>query len=315
MQLAPRFTQPEGWQWSRIEPRDEQFLRIGHICAHNPRAVVIIFTGLSEFGEKYFEVARDLLKRDYSVVTVDWRGQGLSWRHLSDAAKRHHDDFDLDGDDGAAIIAHLDTMPGFAGLPKILLAHSMGGHIGLRMLHKNPQIVQCAVMTAPLMGISLPYDSELWARLLARFLCKFGWGECYAPGNNPKRPITFEERMRMLTTDPDRRDMQKFWRDTRADLQTGGLTFGWVHTALSSTLFTRNPLWLRNITTPMLMLLSGKDVIVSNTAIRTGAKALHDARLVEIPDALHEIMMERDELRDIFWAEFDAFVAKQLKAE
>ena len=57
------------------------------------KGTVCVFQGRSEFIEKYFEVVRDLRSRGFAVAMIDWRGQGLSDRALSDSRKGHVRDF------------------------------------------------------------------------------------------------------------------------------------------------------------------------------------------------------------------------------
>src|SRR4029079_19339894 len=57
------------------------------------KGTVCLFQGRAEFIEKYFETVRDLHARGFAVATLDWRGQGLSDRALSDSRKGHIEDF------------------------------------------------------------------------------------------------------------------------------------------------------------------------------------------------------------------------------
>ena len=57
------------------------------------KGTVCVFGGRGEMIEKYFETVRDLRDRGFAVATIDWRGQGLSDRALSDPRKGHVGDF------------------------------------------------------------------------------------------------------------------------------------------------------------------------------------------------------------------------------
>ena len=48
------------------------------------RGTVCLFTGFTEFIEKYFEMIADLRRRGFAVAAMDWRGQGGSWRAVTD---------------------------------------------------------------------------------------------------------------------------------------------------------------------------------------------------------------------------------------
>ena len=55
-------------------------------------------------------------------------------------------------------------------------------------------------------------------------------------------------------------------------------------------------------------MLAGAESLVSNRAAESLARRLKTAAHLQIPGARHEILMERDEFRDQFWAAFDAFI-------
>jgi lysophospholipase len=74
----------------------------------------------------------------------------------------------------------------------------------------------------------------------------------------------------------------------------------------------RRKSFAEEITTPLLVFGAGRDRVVRVEAVRALAKNLPNARYVEIEDAMHEILMEKDSIRARFWAEFDAFVDAQL---
>src|SRR6202046_1808109 len=88
------------------------------------RGTVCLFTGRSEWIEKYFETVRDLRARGFAVAMIDWRGQGLSDRALNTPLKgyvRNFSEYDLDVETFMREIVLPDCPP-----PIFALAHSMG---------------------------------------------------------------------------------------------------------------------------------------------------------------------------------------------
>ena len=59
---------------------------------------------------------------------------------------------------------------------------------------------------------------------------------------------------------------------------------------------------------PILMVVPGQDRVVSVAAMERFGQRLKAGISITIPGARHEILMERDGLRDQFWAAFDAFI-------
>jgi lysophospholipase len=72
----------------------------------------------------------------------------------------------------------------------------------------------------------------------------------------------------------------------------------------------RKPGRVETITTPLLIVGAGKDRICQTPQIRAFAQRLPHGDYVEIKQAEHEILMERNAIRAEFWAAFDAFITK-----
>ena len=86
-------------------------------------------------------------------------------------------------------------------------------------------------------------------------------------------------------------------------------SFAWVYAAFRSIRLVKRPSYLSQIHIPVLMFSAGRERIVSNTAQREIAAMLPDARLVDIAEGAHELLLERDAVRHAVWAEIDHFLA------
>ena len=71
------------------------------------QGTVLLLQGRTEFIEKYYEVVAELLQRGLSVITFDWRGQGLSTRLLDDPLKSHIADFSEFDADIACVVTRI----------------------------------------------------------------------------------------------------------------------------------------------------------------------------------------------------------------
>jgi lysophospholipase len=69
-------TPPGQAEW--FEGSDGLRLRAALFPAENPRGSVVLSGGRTEFIEKYLEVIGEFVGRGFTVLTHDWRGQGLS---------------------------------------------------------------------------------------------------------------------------------------------------------------------------------------------------------------------------------------------
>lgn len=310
--LEPRFLQPAGWQWRTFTNAKGKNLRFGSVTPEGgkPDAIVVVLQGLSEFGEKYFETARDLLGRNISVWIMDWQGQGLSQRHLKNTQKRHSFSFDEDIADLHQFIQnHVKPAAARAGaenVPLVMLSHSMGSNIGLRYLSRYPETFACAALSAPMIGISGLNFAPGWAKLPLTTLFKeiasesyvFGGGEWTAesrahPGQN------------IFSTDPVRDKVHNAWCLHDPRLQVGNVTFGWLHEANKSCIVLQKPHIMKNIKTPCVIALAGEEKLVNNDIARAAIRHMPNVKVLELKNAKHEILMERDENRDQFMKAFD----------
>lgn len=272
------------------------------------RGTVFLFGGRTEFAEKYFEVAGELIGRGFAVATLDWRGQGLSDRLLADPRKGHVDDFMSFGHDLAVFMA--EVAPAFPK-PWIALAHSMGGNILLRAAHDRPDWFSGLALSAPMLGLRFSGAAAgALTRAIAVCGATAGLGARYVPGGNAKAADEVAFARNILTHDEQR--YAAYQAMIRADgrLGLGSATLGWLAAAFRSMDVTAAPAYLGEIETPVLIALAAEDALIDSRSLRAVASGLPDARLAEIAGARHEILIERDDLRAQFWAAFDGFAGR-----
>ncbi len=142
------------------------------------RGTVCIFQGRSEWIEKYFETVRDLRARGFAVATLDWRGQGLSDRALSDRRKgyvRDFSEYDTDLETFMREIVLPDCPP-----PIFAIGHSTGATVLIRAAHRGHRWFDRMVLTAPLialggvdhsMGVGRNHRPRAAARGLRQHVC------------------------------------------------------------------------------------------------------------------------------------------------
>ena len=280
--------------WLRTE--DGIRLRAGLWRAGRPIGTVLLFAGRTEYLEKYAQVAADLNAVGYDVLAIDWRGQGLSDRLLPDPAPGHIADFaDYQRDVVELVIAaqELDLPQ-----PWHMLAHSMGGTIGLAALMGGLP-VQSAAFSAPMLGINLRGLPESLALALAGLMVRLGRGARPAPasGGNDSFVLTDAYRDNLLTSDGPRWGRIVAETASWPEIALGGATNDWVRAAL---LECRRLAPLPAPELPALIALGSRERVVSAEAIRARAANWPGARLLELPDSRHEPMMERDAIRDAF---------------
>ena len=278
-------------------------------AAHWPgcRATVLLLGGRGEYIERYRETVAELLSRDFAVWMLDWRGQGLSTRPLPDPLKHHVLDFDHYLDD-AEILLDRHILPSLDGKPLVMLAHSMGGHLGLRLLARRPDCFARAVISAPMIDFLGGGPAvRAFARLVFRAGCRLGRTDRFGPGTPPRPNLdpTFEDNR--LTSCPDRFQSSAALLRSMPGVHVGGATWGWLRAATQSQAALQRE--ARKITMPTLVAIAGADRIVDNATTRAFVRRLPQGEALELPGARHEILREHDRTRIPLWAAIDRFLA------
>lgn len=262
------------------------------IWPEGTRGTVLLFPGRTEYVEKYGRTAGDLATHGYATITLDWRGQGLADRVPEDRRVGYvgrFSDFQLD-------VAEMLALARAHGLPEpyYLLAHSMGGSIGLTALHEDLP-VNAAVFSAPMWGISMAPHLRPAAWVLSWASRFVGQGERLAPGTKPKTyvcDVPFEGNM--LTTDPDMFAYMRAQLSARPDLALGGPSLNWLYEALRET--HRNArLDMPDI--PALTLLGAQERIVDARPIHAMMARWPGSQFEVIEGAEHEVLMETPAVR------------------
>jgi lysophospholipase len=308
MQLAitPDNPPPEGAICTTVATGDGVKLRAMTALVRKAKGTVIVLGGRADFLERYFETARDLMGRGFSVASVDFRGQGGSQRLTSNALRGYvasFSDYDEDLRSFMTEVVMPDCPP-----PYFLLAHSTGGNVALRAVLKHSWFKKCIVLS-PLVDVMYGAWPKPLVRSLAfvASLSRFGWA--FLPGRR-QTPMGRND----FAGNPLTHDVKRWTRDCAVleaapTLGVGGPTYGWLHAALRSFAQFRRLDETTTLRCPTLAVLAGLDEVVDNQATRDLARRVSSFSSVTIPESKHEILHERDHVRAQFFAVFDTFIS------
>lgn len=316
--IEERFWQPKGWRWHHFERIKGRKIRFGSVFPQDsiPDAVVVCLQGVREFNEKYFETAQWCLDNNLAFWIMDWAGQGESTRYIpSNPQKRHNANFSEDVKDlhyfVLEYIKHSSVHPDKGRIPMAMLAHSMGAHIGLRFLHDHPEFFECAAMSAPMVGLKVFENIPNSAASLAAILCNALLGKSYIPaGKNWVNALPPPEKT--LSGDPVRSLVHNQWCDPNESLRCGDVTYGWVNQAHKSCMILQDKDFHSEIKTACLFGIPGHEHLVDNIISKKTAYAMQDTEILEYPESFHEILMEKDEIRNDFLQNFYNLIDKTI---
>lgn len=255
-------------------------------CPENAKGAIVISHGFCESIEKYKEVIFYFVTAGYQVYLADHRGHGRSIRitkHPNMVHIEHFSDYveDLHSFIGSVVIPCSGT------LPLYLYAHSMGGGIGALYLETYPDTFSKAILTSPMLGISMGPVPSFLARALGFIMLKLHKQECYAPGQHAFVPG--ERWQESGSACRERFEYYQTKKESTPLFQNCGSSYGWAYESL---LACRKITQKRNcvkITVPVLVFQSIEDGFVKASAIKRFVKNTPFARLVPVSGSRHEI--------------------------
>jgi len=270
------------------------------------RGSVVLSPGRTEPLEKYFEVIGELQARGFTVLVHDWRGQGLSARWLADRQKSHARGWRPFLSDFRRL---LDAFEARLPKPWIALAHSMGGGLTLLALAEGERRFSACVLSSPMLGVQLDGFPEPLVRSLSWFMTLIGRAGAYVYPE-PIRRAEVIEKGPLLTHDTARRARYMAQLAAEPDLKVDGVTWGWLSFALALTLRIEKLPGMERIDIPVICVAAEDDHFCTTPPQRAAIARAPHGRYVPVEGAYHEVLMELDARRAVFWAAFDEVVGE-----
>lgn len=285
----------DGWTYRILERRQRK--------GATERGSLLFAGGRGDFIEKYLEAQDHWHREGWNVTAFDWRGQGAS---QGDRPGGYLDSFEtLVGDLSGLIDSWRAETPG----PHAAIAHSMGGHVLLRALADRKPAIDAAVLVAPMLMINSAPLPPFAAEWIASSASLFGWSGQPA-WQQPLQPQPAGSmRQTFLTGCSDRYEDELWWWEKQPGFNLGAPSWGWLKAAYASCA-ALTPARLAAVKTPLLLIGTERDRLVSPAAIRRAAGQLPHANLLMFDDSAHEILRERDEVRLKALARIDDFLAR-----
>lgn len=297
----PRRTIPEGMAFAPWRAADGWPLRsFSWPQPGTARGSLLFLNGRGDFVEKYLEVLLHWHGQGWNLAGLDWRGQGGSGRYLADPLTCHQPSFDpLVGDLTGFVADWIKATPG----PHAIVAHSMGGHLTLRMLAESAPAIDAAILACPMIDMRVAGLTGRGLGLIARAASLLGLRE---------RKVWHRDIGDVggrMTSCPERRADKAWWKKTHPEIASGPPSWGWVLAARKS--IQKLPRRaLAGIETPVLLLGTEGDPVVDVRAIRRAATILPHAEVTIFAGGGHELLREADDRRLPVLARIDAFLGR-----
>lgn len=259
----------------------------------NEKGALVVVDGRTEFMAKYAEVFYDLRSTGYSFYIYDQRGQGESSRMLADPEKGYVDKFD---DYVKDLNQFLDTIVRISDHKSVfLLSHSMGGPVSILYERKHPGTITGMILCSPMLDINTaPFPKGL-AKITVKTLTVLGMGTRYVFGGKPYDPhFPFENND--LTDSYARFELNRRLVEENPKVALGGPTLRWLAEAFRA--IDRIKADTSDLHVPILLMVGEEDTVVGKKSQQTFCSTQPDCSLVILPHGKHELLMEKDQVRD-----------------
>ncbi len=257
----------------------------------HPKAdkAILISSGRTEAAIKYKELIFDLFANGYSIYIHDHRGQGQSGRMAADPDLGYIDDFQYYVDYMHYFYQHYLKSRGYD--KTFLLAHSMGGAIGMTYLEQYPNDFTAAAFSSPMLGLKPGICGIV--KVLASDKPKYAIGQ--AEYNDAKAKF----KGNTLTGSEIRYDrMVEAYRST-PEARLGGASYQWLNASCEQFEYIFSN--IDKIQTPFILFSAENEQIVYPFAhqkfVTEAQKLGKECMAYEVESAKHELLIEKDEQR------------------
>jgi len=281
------------FQKSFMKTHDGVEIRYAASEAADGRPALVIVDGRTEFIAKYAEILYDLKDLGFSFYIYDHRGQGESSRMLADPQKgyvKHFEDYVED--------LHLflkTVVKGNEHRSVFLLSHSMGGPVSILLERKYPGEINGMILCSPMLSVNTAPFPKFVAKVLSKAFVLVGMGKRYVIGGGPyKHDLPFENND--LTDSYARFELNRRLVEDNPKVALGSPTFRWLSEAFSA--MDAITSGVSPLKVPMLLLVGEDDTVVGTKAQKAFCESQKNCSLVVLPKGKHELLMEKDQVRD-----------------
>lgn len=284
---------PAAWNWQRVEAAPGVVLRGGFIAADNSKGTIIVVPGFTGSIEMLMREIVQFHQAGYSVASIEYRGQGDSYRPLHNPEKGYVEDYRL----LAGEVANFAESVRDANKPLFFYSISKGGHITMRMAAEQALDVAAYALMVPMIKINTGTLAYATVRRMTTVLNALGLGKMYAPGQSGYTPEEYGVAT-PCNSNPDTAQSQGAIFALNANLRSRGSTVKWLYETFRSTDKLLDADYVAKITQPVMLFTAGNDHLVDSDAAGQFCASLHNCQRIHIDSAGHCITRENFALYD-----------------
>jgi len=233
-------------------------------CSH-AKAVIILVHGLGAYSGRFFELGRFLAEKGFKPYAIELSGAGES-----PAVKGHINNFKIYTEELLSLAGYIRNR--HPGKKIFILGESLGGLISMDFLNHYQDKISGAILISPAIGDKLNFSI---LKRICIFICSIF---------RPKTYFNANFNAEMLTRDPLMAD-----KINKDPLEVRKFTAKFFISSLKTLIYVnKDP---SKITLPILMLLAGKDTMISSEAAAKyfGRTHSRDKTLKWYPEMYHAL--------------------------
>jgi lysophospholipase len=264
----------------------------GHFLKPGSEKEIVICPGWTEPSLKYAELIEDFFNQGYSVSILDHRGQGNSGRMIDDSQGGYVDNF-RDYENDFSTFMKTQVLP---RKPKMLFlfAHSMGAAICTLYVDTHPHVFKGVVLSAPMFGVKTSGIPQEIVEPLLDATIWLGFGRSPLFGDRHLGPQKIEN---STTQSAARFRIKEMIYAAHPETKVTYATYRWLRESLrmTSAIAEIPP---KEFEPPTLLLQAGQDHLVKSAPQDEFCQKAKACSKVEFPQSRHEILNERDFIRN-----------------
>lgn len=286
---------PSNWRFETFTPEERVTLRTGIIDAPNAKGTVVFVPGFTGAIDASMNTITQINQAGFRVAAIEYRGQGKSYRPLSNPEKGYVEDYGLLASDLAKFARHVKR----DNEPLFFFSISKGAHITMRMAAEQGVDVSAFALVVPMIQINTGGFSYSFVKHYSRALNALGLGNMYSPGASqwPPKPLIFGE-ANGCNSNPETAQLQSALFALDETLRTRGTTAKWLKETIGSTEKLLSPGFMDALTQPVKIFTAGDDRLVDTGVATKFCSTLANCDVKHFEKARHCINRENQDYLD-----------------
>ncbi|MDD7417316.1 MAG: alpha/beta fold hydrolase [Spirochaetales bacterium] len=278
------------------------------------RGTIFMLHGFTGFTGKFYEVIYYFLKQNYSVVALDFRGHGYSYRELDDGhfAKTYIHNFDSFISDTLKVYDEA-IAPNKNDKPVIIYSHSMGGGVAANLIEQRPELFDGAILSCPMLGMITAGLPNWLIKIICRLQIAKNGGTDYIIGAHD---FDYKGEFKMNCGPSVSFNRYAYYNELRKvdkHYFSKYATYRFIFEAINGGKKAAKPRNAAKVTMPVLMFQAETDKYVKAKEQEIFAENASNCEVVMMSGTEHELFSSHNEILHAYYYEIFSFCDKIFK--